>query len=225
MSTAELFSSIGAIATAIGALATAVTAALVYLQVQRMREAVEQSKLSDVLNACFTISDRFDKLYEVRNELLKDETDLSWAFFSEKYKTKIAILNSPEWNRLRKIAGLYELIGSLVHNKMIDARIIFDFLGIQVSLWAKAKDLTLEMRKIHIPDLWIHWEYLVKLRLDYSPYCQLPSDDALSPNQAIVDKGNANGFPLIECAQVSPSSRGNRYEKDIVAFIRSFLKS
>lgn len=150
----EVLSIVASVAVVGATFFAALSAGISAWQTRRVRHATELSVMLD-------LSRRFDDVYVVRNKLLHESMDLSWATFDSTYQTLSEKLNSETWLMLRSYAGFMEFVGILVQIKDIDAGFLFGWMPVDPVLWNKVKALVVEMRKVFRDDLWVNWESLV----------------------------------------------------------------
>lgn len=154
----DIWMVITAVATAVAGIFAAVAAGISFFQ-GRAAERNQRAFIS------FEVSSRYDKAYEHMNALLKNP--VKWEEFDKSYPAVKDKLSSPEWARLRNVAGFFEITGVLVDEGLIKPELLFKFMSVRPQLWSDNEETVRKMRECYTPDLWIYWESLVKKREDF----------------------------------------------------------
>lgn len=132
---------------------TAVGLLFTYLSLRRTTRQHQVTVLSD-------IQESWIKIYPTRNTLLAtDYRQIAWDELD--YQD---ILARPEWLEVvGPVANFYEFLGLLVHQKYVRPEVLFVLVTVDKNSRRNADPLISQLRETYRGDLYIYWDYLLKV--------------------------------------------------------------
>lgn len=140
---------------------TLVSVVFVGWQVRKMAESTSLSRLQNQHLLRLEVWKQYNDNFIERQEILQNPIHLD--SFLLKYPTVKDIVNSSEYLRLKRVAGVYVLAGALVDSNAIAATAIFRYISVPKQMWNDHMPLVEYLRANYYPNLWSHWEFLVTL--------------------------------------------------------------
>lgn len=137
---------------------TIVTAGFVGWQVRKMAESIMLSRLQTQHQLCLEIWREYNAVFEERQALLQEP--INFDSLRARYPDVREIVNSEEYKRLKRVAGVYILAGSLVESGAIQPQVIFEYISVPPELWLDHMPLIAFLREHYHRDLWLRWEQL-----------------------------------------------------------------
>jgi len=130
-------------------------------QVRQMAESILLSRVQNQHLLCFEVWKQYNDVFADRQQLLQDPIRL--AALRERCPTIDDVVNSDEYLRLKRAAGVYVLAGALIEAGAISPSEIFKYISVPRRMWNDHLPLIQYLRLNYYPDLWVHWERLVAL--------------------------------------------------------------
>ena len=130
-------------------------------QVRKMAQSTSLSRLQNQHLLCLEVWKQFNDVFIERQEILQNPIHFDSLLLQ--CPTVKDIVNSSEYARLKRVAGVYVLAGALVHSNAIAATAIYQYISVPKQMWNDHWPLIEYLRANYYPNLWWHWEFLVAL--------------------------------------------------------------
>lgn len=108
---------------------------------------------------CVEVWREYNNTFADRQQLL--QAPLKLADLQRLYPTVADLISSDEYKRLKRVAGVYVLAGSLVASRAIRLKVIYRYISVPRELWEEHLPLVKYLRREYYPELWLTWEQLV----------------------------------------------------------------
>jgi hypothetical protein len=139
---------------------TLITALFIGWQVRKMAESISLARLQNQHLLCLEVWKQYNDVFAERQDLLQNPIRLDEML--NRYPTVQDMVNSHEYKRLKRAAGVYVLAGALMESGAIAPAIIFQYISVPHRFWDDHWPLVQHLRANYYPNLWTHWELLVK---------------------------------------------------------------
>jgi hypothetical protein len=150
---------------------TLLTAIFIGWQVRKMTESISLTRLQNQHLLCIELWKQYTDAFSDRQELLQNPILL--GDLEAQYPSVDDIVNSGEYKRLKRVAGIYELAGAMVASGAIDRRLMYQYVSVPRQLWDSHWPLIRRLRGEYYPGLWIQWEQLAADPENMWPYGRL----------------------------------------------------
>ncbi len=125
---------------------------------------IEMAKSSNTLSSILYIQ---KENFEIRKKILISTSQIEILLneLTKKDESFMSIYSKENFNDIREFGYHYELIGILVKNNSLKFDTVFELIPFPDEFWKKSEKLRILIRKNHISDYWVNFEYLSELYL------------------------------------------------------------